>query len=135
MSEEQARQAVIGRLLEKAEQAIASARQVLSAGDAGLATNRVYYACFYAASAVLLERRLQFVKHTGVRAALHQHLVRPGVIEADLGRFYDTAFTERQEADYNAMTIFDPQIVAQRLGQAERFVAAMKSLLGGHTRP
>lgn len=135
MSEEQARQVVIRRLIEKAEQAIASAGQVLSAGDAGLATNRVYYACFYAASAVLLERRLQFVKHTGLRAALHQHLVRPGVLAAEMGRFYDTAFSERHEADYNAMANFDQQIVRQRIGQAQQFVTIMKSLLPPEMKP
>jgi len=129
MSREEARQAVIQRLLEKADQAIASARQVCGAGDVGLATNRVYYACFYAASAVLLRRRLQFVKHTGIRAAIHQHLVRPGLVSPEMGRFYDTAFSERQEADYNAMAGFDGQIVQQRIEQAERFIAMMKALL------
>lgn len=135
MSEDEARRAVIHRLIEKANQALASARQVLSSGDAGLATNRVYYACFYAVSAILLDRRRQFVKHAGVRAALHQHLVKTGLLSQEMGRFYDTAFSERQEADYNAMASFDPHVVEQRIAQAEQFVELMKGLLPSEHQP
>jgi uncharacterized protein (UPF0332 family) len=46
-----------------------------------------------------------------------------------MGRFYDKAFSERQEADYNAMSSFDADIVTSRFQEAERFVQAMKSLL------
>jgi len=120
VSEEEARQVVIGRLLEKAHQALAAASLNLNAGDSGLASNRVYYACFYAVSAVLLKDRQRFVKHAGVRTAMHKHLVHGGKLSEELGRFYDKAFAQRQEADYNAMAVFD----------APRFVAAMEGLLG-----
>ncbi len=130
MNDEQARQVVIARLLEKANQAVVSARSVHAAGDIGLASNRIYYACFYALSAVLLNQRIQFGKHGSVRAALHQQLVKTGRISRELGRFYDTVFSERQEADYNALAAFDAAIVAQRIESAASFVARMKELLG-----
>ena len=70
MSEEEARRAVIARLMERSEMALAAARRECEAGDLPLAMNRVYYACFYAASAALLRERKQFAKHAGVRAGL-----------------------------------------------------------------
>lgn len=130
MSEAEARAVLVDRLMAKAHQAISAARRELSAGDSGLASNRVYYACFYALSAVLLKEGQQFVKHTGVRAAMHQHLVSRGRLSKELGRFYDKAFAERQEADYNALADFDPVSVGERISEAERFVAAMADLLG-----
>ena len=42
MNNQQAREAVVARLLEKADQAIDSARYVHAAGDIGLVSNRVY---------------------------------------------------------------------------------------------
>lgn len=75
MNGEEARQVLIGRLLEKADLALSAAQREFNAGDYGLAMNRVYYACFYAASAVLTHENLQYARHSGVRAALHQHLV------------------------------------------------------------
>ena len=130
MSEDQARAIMIRRLLGKSDAALEAARRELAAGDSGLASNRVYYACFYAASAALLREQLEFVKHSGVRASLHKHLVRAGKLSPELGRFYDKAFVERQEADYNALATFDPAVVRERIMEAERFVSAIKSLFG-----
>ncbi len=129
MSEDDARRAVIRHLLAKADKALAAARREHAAGDLDLAVNRVYYACFYAASAVLLRDKRQFVKHAGVRAAIHQHLVKPGTLSTALGKFYDEAFTDRQEADYGLAVVFDSTSVAARMEQAERFVAEMRRLL------
>jgi len=129
MSGDEARQAVIHHWLDKADHALAAARREHAAGDLGLAMNRVYYACFYAATAVLLRDKREFTKHAGVRAAIHQHLVKPGRISTAMGTFYDQVFRERQEADYTAMTEFEPATVADRITQAELFVAEMRRLL------
>ncbi len=121
-------------LLRKAGQSLGWAHRALEAGDTGLASNRAYYACFYAASAVLLTRQLVFSRHTGVRAAVHQHLVRAGLLTEEMGRFYDRAFADRQEADYNVLAVLSPEVVEGRIGQAERFVACMKALLPADNR-
>jgi len=129
MSGDEARRAVIQHWMDKADHALAAARREYAAGDLGLAMNRVYYACFYAATAVLLHDQKEFTKHAGVRAAIHQHLVRPGKISVDMGTFYDQVFRERQEADYTAMTEFETVNVANRIKQAELFIAEMRKLL------
>lgn len=128
MNHEMDRAAVVGRLIEKAHLAIAAAERELQAGDVGLASNRVYYACFYAASAVLLKEGKQFVKHSGLRAALHRHLTATGRLSREMARFFDKAFAERQEADYNALIEMDAAVVENRLTDARRFVAAMVAL-------
>ena len=63
------------------------------------------------------------MKHAGVRAAIHQHLVKSGTLSTALGKFYDEAFKERQEADYGLAVEFDSHAVTDRIEQAERFVA------------
>lgn len=129
MNEDKTRQAVVANLLIKADQALAAAARDFDAGDLGLATNRIYYACFYALSAVLLREKRQFSKHSGVRAALHKNLVRTGRLGKTFGQFYDRAFAERQEADYNAMAEFDAAILKTRIKEAQAFVTEMKQLL------
>jgi len=69
-------------------------------------------------------------RHAGLRSAVHQHLVRAARLAADLGRFYDDAFDDRQEADYGVAGEFEPTTVQDRIAHAERFVAEMKRLLG-----
>lgn len=65
---------------DKAEESLLSAQDELSAGRLSFAVNRIYYACFYAVSGVLMAKNLRFKKHSGVRASFHQHLVKTGKI-------------------------------------------------------
>jgi len=41
---------------------------------------------FYAASAVLLKAGKKFIKHSGVRGAIHQHLVNTGLLDIKWGK-------------------------------------------------
>ncbi len=78
---------------------------------------------------MLLQDGQQFNSHTGVRAALHQHLVKSGRVPAALGKFYDQAFDDRQEADYAAVASFEAAGVGTRIAAAREFVIALKGLL------
>ena len=82
MTEERARENVIRYWLGQARDALASAQAELAAGRRHFAINRVYYACFYSASAVLLKQGRSYVKHGAVRAAVHRELVKSGRLDA-----------------------------------------------------
>lgn len=83
----------LGRLwMEKARRSLETARRVLAAGDLDFAANRLYYAAFYAVSALLAERGTSYGKHTAVRAALHRDFVRAGVLSPEWGELYDHLF-------------------------------------------
>ncbi len=129
MSTEEARELLIHAYRQKAKEALLEAEHCLAAGSAGLATNRIYYACFYAATAVLISRGLQFVRHSALKSAVHSQFVRPGELSSELGAFFETAFVQRHEADYNALARFDPAGVARQLVKARQFVAVMETLL------
>ena len=85
MTEKEAAEQTIVFWISSAQEALESARSELAAGRRRFAINRAYYACFYAASAVLLQQGRTFVKHSGLRAALHEHLVRSGRLERPWG--------------------------------------------------
>ena len=116
---------------DKAEESLLSAQDELKAGRLSFAVNRIYYACFYAVSGVLIGENLRFKKHSGVRATFHQHLVKTGKISQDLGKFYDELFEARQRGDYFEMVFFDHAQVENWLAQAKQFVQEIGSLLAG----
>lgn len=101
--------AVAGYWLEKAADSLASAESEFAARRFAFAMNRAYYACFYAASAILLRLGHRFSKHSGVRSAVHQKLVKTGLITPDLGKIYDRLFENRQEGDYLEMVHFEEE--------------------------
>jgi uncharacterized protein len=114
---------------DKAKESLLSAQDELSAGRLSFAVNRIYYACFYAVTGVLMAKNLRFKKHSGVRASFHQHLVKTGKISQDLGKFYDELFEARQRGDYFEMVFFDRGQVENWLTQAKQFVREVGSLV------
>lgn len=114
--------------LAKANESLDSARDELGAGRLDFAVNRCYYAAFYAASAALLAKGHRFVKHSGVRAAVHRHLVKTGRLPTEWGQQYDQLYDERTQGDYIAFASFEADDVRSMLERATRLVALLAAL-------
>ena len=129
MNTENARREVIEYWMEKAKEALNSARSEQMAGRFDFAINRAYYGSFYSASAVLLNQGEKFSKHSGARSAIHRVLVKTGKIDSSWGRFYDLIFNSRQRGDYQELVEFSAEETEELISQAEQFVEEMKHLL------
>jgi len=114
---------------EKAEECLASAGRESQAGSLSFAMNRLYYAAFYAVSALLMDNDLSFKKHSGVRAAFHQHFIKKEALDRKWGRLYDQLFEDRQEGDYVVFVSFEPDYVEAQLTKCSQFLKELKSLV------
>lgn len=113
----------------KSQESLDAARDELKAGRLSFSVNRIYYACFYAVSAVLLQEKLRFKKHSGVRATFHQHLVKSEKVSREHGKLYDELFEARQRGDYIELVSFEKDQVEDWLQQASKFVEAIRLLV------
>jgi len=113
---------IVDYWIEKATDSLNAAQDELRAGRLSFSVNRIYYACFYIVSAVLLQNRLRFKKHSGVRSAFHKHIVKPGLINRKYGEFYDELFEARQRGDYIELVQFEKEQVENWLKKAKKFV-------------
>jgi uncharacterized protein (UPF0332 family) len=129
MSTEEQRAEVVRYWWSKAEDSLASARRELEAQAYDFAVNRLYYAAFYAVSAALLERRLSFRKHTGVRATFHREFIKTGLLDVKWGKLYDQLFEDRQEGDYVALIAFDREYVEGQLTRCTQFLDRLRPLI------
>lgn len=114
--------------LEHARDALANAEHDALLFPAG-AVGRSYYACYYAASAVLLCDGREFIKHTGVRAAVHMELVKRGRLPVEIGQMYDELLRSRQTADYGALVRVSTDDAKRAIEQAAMVLAAFERLL------
>lgn len=128
MTRDEATTKAVRYWLQKAREALASARDEAAAGRLTFAVNRCYYAAFYGASAVLLCLGHRFVKHSGTRAAVHRHLVKPGLLSADWGAFYNQLFQDRQEGDYTEFVFFEPEEVQVLLEKVSALLQTLETL-------
>jgi uncharacterized protein (UPF0332 family) len=129
MSDQQQRADVVRYWWSLAEESLASAQRELEADALTFAANRLYYSAFYAASAALLERQMQFTKHSGVRAAFHREFIKTGLLDVQWGKLYDQLFEDRQEADYVALTSFDRAYVESQLTRCAQLLKVLRPLV------
>ncbi|MBM4026302.1 MAG: HEPN domain-containing protein [Planctomycetes bacterium] len=129
MSDEQQRSQMVRYWWSKALESLASARREFDAGSYSFAMNRLYYACFYGVSAVLLHRQQSFRKHSGVRAAFHRQFIKTGLLDTKWGQLYDQFFEDRQEGDYVVFVAFEREYVELQIEQCSEFLDRLRVLL------
>ncbi|MEK7727515.1 MAG: HEPN domain-containing protein [candidate division KSB1 bacterium] len=118
--------------LHRAQETLTEARTLKDAGLYIGTANRLYYACFYAASALLETRGLNSSKHSGIIALLNQHFVKAGLVSGDHGTFYRYLFDARQSGDYNNYPIFTAEKIAELFNSATEFVDVISRLTEGY---
>ena len=115
--------------LERAQETLEDARILANSERWNACVNRLYYACFYAVSALLIKEGYSSSKHTGVRSLFNLHFVKTGVVPKELARIYNDLFERRQESDYTDFITFKESQVQPLIPQAEEFVERLSILI------
>ncbi|MDL1957132.1 MAG: HEPN domain-containing protein [Candidatus Desulfofervidus auxilii] len=129
MDEKDQKEKFVKYWIEKCLQSLEAAEDDLRAGRLSFSVNRIYYACFYIVSALLLQRGFKFKKHSGVKASFHKNFVKQGLVSPDDGRFYNELFEARQRGDYIEFVYFEKSQVEEWLNRAKMFVDTVKRLI------
>jgi uncharacterized protein (UPF0332 family) len=116
--------------LERANEALADAELLLSQDRLPAATNRTYYAMFYAVVALLITKGFSSSRHSGVIGLFHREFVKTRQFPVELAKYIDLAFDERLEGDYGEYVQFERADLDDLLQNAHRFVSKTVELIG-----
>lgn len=115
--------------ISKADEVYEAVVLLYDAGQWNSAVNRLYYACFYVASAYLMRRGIGAKSHGGVIAKFSECAVRSGEITADEYRVYSKLLNWRTKGDYNDMFDFTQEDLDCVMIPTKHFVEKVKTLL------
>ena len=90
--------------------------------------NRLYYACYYAVSGLLLNKGLFSSKHTGIRSLFNLHFVKSGQVPKEYAKTFNDLFERRQESDYVDFVQFTESQVRPWIEKTEKFVLYIDDL-------
>jgi uncharacterized protein (UPF0332 family) len=125
----------VEKLLNKAGRAVSAAENQLRDGDADFAAARAYYAMFYTAEALLLEKGLRFKKHGGVHAAYGEHYAKTGVLDPKYHRWILDSFDMRIRCDYGVESEVAQEDVIELIRQASEFLQTVREFLAPSQQP
>jgi uncharacterized protein (UPF0332 family) len=120
---------VVKYRLERAREALLDVQISIQNNRWHNAANRLYYACFYAAIALLLHDGYEARTHNGVRTQLGQHYVKEGKIKEELNQVYRKLFNLRQTGDYDDLVVLKEEEVLCLLEPAKQFIGAIEQLI------
>lgn len=114
--------------LQEARDVISDAAVLRDGGTDKAVINRLYYACFHAAQAVLYAKGFEPGSHRGVISLFGQEVVLEGEASGADGRFLNELHDYREQADYD----HDPieANVDDLFERTEEFVADIGALCG-----
>lgn len=127
MTEEE--KVLVAYRMERAREAIDEAKMLFDAGHINAYVNRLYYACFYAVSALLLTKNFSTSKHGYLRSLMHREFVKTGLISKELGKHFDMLFDNRLEGDYGDFARFKADEVSGWLEETQKFVTYAEGLI------
>ena len=100
---------IVENRMENAHSTLAEVESHREHGFYNTAVKRMYYACYYMTSALLISRGLSANTHAGVIRMLGMHFVSKGLLSNEMGYFYSRLFEMRQAGDYDDWTTIGEQ--------------------------
>ena len=91
--------------------------------------NRLYYACFYLVSALLIQNDLSFNSHNGVKTEFHRSFVKTEKTTIKSGKLYSRLFNLRQEGDYADFKRFEKEDIEPFIADVKEFFLDIERLL------
>jgi len=113
----------------KARETFNEVNVLIEHGFWNTAVNRIYYSCFYAVIALLLDNGIETKTHASARQMFGLHFINTNIIEQELGRFYSRIFNMRQTGDYDDLIDFDRQKVLELLEPSDKLISQIEILL------
>jgi uncharacterized protein (UPF0332 family) len=126
------RQEYIAYRLTKSNEAFEDAKLLAQNGSWNSCVNRLYYACYYAVSALLLKNDITTQTHSGCKTQFGMHFVKIGKVSIVQGRLYADLMDWRQKGDYGDMFDFDKETVEPLFEPIEAFLKTIKHLIQNH---
>jgi len=125
-------QSLINYRLEQAEEALQDGELLLNCCRYRATANRLYYACFYAAVAALLTRRLEYSKHSAVIAFFDREFIGSGQLPKEYSKTLHRAFNERQQDDYMPFVELDAGEISVLFEHVRSMVQGVRKYVTDH---
>ena len=123
------REEIVKLRLDKANNALAEVPVLIENKFYTTAANRLYYACFYAVGALLVNDKHDAHTHKGVKTLLGLHYVKESKIDKSFAKMYERLFTMRQRGDYEDTFIIEEEKIKPYIEQAKNFITEIEHLI------
>ena len=125
----ESRRDLIAYRLQRANETLEEADYNAKGNYFNTAVNRLYYAAYYAASALMLAYGIECSTHAGVKSMLSLKFIRQGLLDSIHGKTFMTLFESRQSGDYEDFVYCDIDLYSNLRPKTSNFIEAITGLI------
>jgi len=96
------------------------------------AANRLYYACFYAANALMVRFGFEGKTHAGIIRLLGLNFISKNLIDNELGNAYYKLYTLRQKSDYDDWIVVNESDIIPLFKPAIQFINTIEKIINNY---
>ena len=115
--------------INRAKEILIELDNIIALGYWNTAINRMYYACFYAVSALLSKYDLEVSSHSGIRQKFGENFVKTGKFDKYLAKHFTDLAVKRNQGDYNDFFDFSEESVKELFPLTIEFVSQVIELI------
>ena len=119
----------VEQLMDKAKRSLKTAEKIFKDGELDFAGSRAYYAMFYVAESLLLQKGLSFSSHSAVTANFGKEYARTGILNPKFHQYLIKAQDRRNIGDYAIGTHLTKEEVTEMLAWAKEFIKTAENYL------
>ena len=123
------RKSVVQFRIEKAKETFAEIENLVQFGYWRTAANRLYYACYYAVTALLTRNGIDTKTHRGVMNQMGLHFVRTNIFSQKEGKLIRDLFELRQDGDYDDWIIIHEEDVIPLVEPVKNLIDKIEQLI------
>ena len=98
-------------------------------GSLNSSINRLYYAAFYAAIALLLANDIEVKSHNGVKQKLGEEFIVKGKLSKQHAKTFNLLSDFRHKGDYDDLFDFESELVEKLFVPVKEFIDAIDQLI------
>ena len=123
------RKAIVRYRIEKSYRTLEEAKGNVTLKFWPAAANRLYYAAYYAVSALLVANGDAAQTHVGVKGVLGMKFIKTGVLSRKIGELYSELFSRRMTGDYDDTYDLQEDDVLPLVESTEELARTIKQML------
>lgn len=112
--------------IKRAEETLSEADLLANNGFYSGAINRLYYACYYSVTALLIANDMNASTHNGVRAMFVLKYIKSGKMDMSHGKFFNEIFEKRHSNNYDDFAFCDKETFEYFRPKSEELIKAIK---------
>ena len=129
MLTDEERKALVANKVRRSRETWAEAKGIMESKYWYAAANRMYYACYYMVSALLLKIGQSSHTHGGTIGLFGLHFIKTEIVASELGKFYSELYELRQTGDYDDWKVVTETDIMPLVPTVEVFLDTLEQLI------